>query len=69
MSEPRPHDSDAAQNLDAEVYVISDERLAEIRGLIDWKHHGWQTIPMPDVTIYQLAGAVDDLLMERDDRG
>jgi hypothetical protein len=51
-----------------EPYVISDERLEEIRALIDWKHPGWQTIPWADVTVYQLAGAIEDLLTERGDR-
>lgn len=50
-------------------YVVSDERLAEIRGLINWQHAGWQTIPSgPNVTVYDLAAAVEDLLMERDER-
>ncbi len=50
-------------------YVISPERLAEIRGLINWKHSGWQTVPSsPNVTVYDLTAAVEDLLMERDDR-
>lgn len=52
-----------------EPYVISDERLAEIRGLIDWNHSGWQTIPSkPEITRYDLAAAIEDLLAERDDR-
>lgn len=52
-----------------EKYVVSDERLAEIRGLINWNHSGWQTLPSgPHVTKYDLAAAVEDLLTERDER-
>lgn len=45
-----------------EPYVISDERLAEIRALIDEDH------PAQGADEYKLAGAVYDLLSERDDR-
>ena len=45
------------------------ERLDEIRGFLDWKHSGWQTIPSsPKVTVYDLAAAVEDPIMERDSR-
>lgn len=65
MSQPEPFS--AACRTD-EPYVISDERLEEIRSLIDWNHPGWQTIPFAGVTVFQLAGAIEDLLTERDAR-
>lgn len=50
-----------ADNAANEPYVVSDERLAEIRATID----GWQ--PARDVSASDLAAAVYDLLAERDE--
>jgi hypothetical protein len=51
-----------------EPYRVSDERLAEIRGLLRPAsgQSSWQTLPMPGVTVYDLAAAVEDLLAERE---
>ncbi len=50
-----------------EPYVISDERLAEIRSYLAETQAGWQIHPAHGVTGYMLAGAVFDLLAERDE--
>jgi hypothetical protein len=54
-----------------EPYVISDERLAEIRALFTEETAPWDSRPAtlaPGVTLHALASAVEDLLAERDER-
>jgi hypothetical protein len=47
-------------------YVVSDERLAEIRSM--FKVDDFSLTVRGNVTLEDLAWALDDLLVERDDR-
>lgn len=50
----------------AERYYISDERLAEIRGMLLGDGISWPRVA-PGVSREMLAGAIWDFLAERDD--
>lgn len=53
--------------LNDDRYVVSDERLAEIRALLE--PDGYYVLAKSDASRQALASAVYDLLAERDDRG
>jgi SAM-dependent methyltransferase len=60
----------SAEGASYEPYVVSDERLAEIRAMFTERDEfdSWDLQPVPGVSTRDLVGAIYDLLGERDDR-
>jgi hypothetical protein len=46
-------------------YVMGDDRLAEIKRMLNYEHVGHQILPAAGVTVLDLAAAVFDLLADK----